>query len=90
LINPFVARGVTDRRFKAGARYDFIVANILPHPLVGMATPLVKLLASNGVLVLSGIIPQHANFVVNSYSARGVTLTKRDEHEGWVTLTFKR
>lgn len=90
LIQPFVAKGVLDKRFLDQAPFDFIVANILPRPLVGMATALIKLLERGGTLVLSGIIPPHANYVINSYSARGLTLVRRQEHEAWVTLTFKK
>ncbi|MDP3547339.1 MAG: 50S ribosomal protein L11 methyltransferase [Phreatobacter sp.] len=84
------AAGLKDARFRNGAPYDLILANILPRPLVGLATDLVRLVAPGGTVVLSGIIPPHANLVVSAYRDRGLTLVMREEIEGWVTLTMRR
>lgn len=84
------AAGLKDGRFRRGAPYDLILANILPRPLVGLATDLVRLVAPAGTVVLSGIIPPHANLVVSAYRDRGLRLVMREEIEGWVTLTMRR
>ncbi|WP_296572529.1 50S ribosomal protein L11 methyltransferase [Phreatobacter sp.] len=84
------AAGLKDARFRRGAPYDLILANILPRPLVGLATDLVRLVAPGGTVVLSGIIPPHANLVVSAYRDRGLRLVMREEIEGWVTLTMRR
>lgn len=84
------AAGLKDGRFRNGAPYDLVLANILPRPLVGMATDLVRLVAPGGWVVLSGIIPPHANLVVSAYRDRGLKLIHRETIEGWVTLTMRR
>ena len=84
------AAGLKDGRFRNGAPYDLILANILPRPLVGLATDLVRLVAPGGTVVLSGIIPPHANLVISAYRDRGLRLVMREEIEGWVTLTMRR
>ena len=84
------AAGLKDARFRKDGPYDLVLANILPRPLVGLATDLVRLVAPGGTVVLSGIIPPHANMVVSAYRTRGLRLVMREEIEGWVTLTMRR
>ncbi len=84
------AAGLKDARFRRGAPYDLVLANILPRPLVGLATDLVRLVAPGGTVVLSGIIPSHANLVISAYRDRGLQLVSRQLIEGWVTLTMQR
>lgn len=89
-VHVIHAAGLKDRRFRNGGPYDLVLANILPRPLVGLATDLVRLVAPGGTVVLSGIIPPHANLVIAAYRARGLALVMREEIEGWVTLTMRR
>ena len=89
-VHVIHAAGLKDARFRHGAPYDLILANILPRPLVGLATDLVRLVAPGGTVVLSGIIPPHANLVISAYRDRGLRLVMREEIEGWVTLTMRR
>jgi ribosomal protein L11 methyltransferase len=84
------AAGLKDGRFRRGAPYDLVLANILPRPLVGLSTDLVRLVAPGGTVVLSGIIPPHANLVISAYRSRGLRLVERQLIEGWVTLTMRR
>ena len=89
-IHAIHAAGLKDARFRNGAPYDLVLANILPRPLVGLSTDLVRLVAPGGTVVLSGIIPPHANMVISAYRARGLRLVSRQLIEGWVTLTMRR
>jgi ribosomal protein L11 methyltransferase len=72
-----------------GAPYDLIFANILLGPLVRLAVPLSRLAGRNAHLVLSGLLPGHANGVLAIYRAQGFTLERRIALEGWVTLVLK-
>lgn len=84
------AAGLKDGRFRRAAPFDLVLANILPRPLVGLSTDLCALVAHGGTVVLSGIIPPHANLVLSAYRARGLRLVRREIIEGWVTLTMVR
>ncbi|MBL8570375.1 MAG: 50S ribosomal protein L11 methyltransferase [Phreatobacter sp.] len=89
-VHAIHAAGLKDARFRRGGSYDLILANILPRPLVGLSTDLCRLVAPGGTVILSGIIPPHANLVISAYRSRGLRLVMREEIEGWVTLTMRR
>lgn len=90
LVRVIHAAGLRHARFGRAGRYDLVLANILPQPLVGLARDLARLAAPGGTVVLSGIIPPHANLVVSAYRSCGLHLVARGEIEGWVTLVMKR
>lgn len=84
------ARSAGVRAITAGAPYDLIFANILLGPLLRLAVPLRRLAASGAHIVLSGLLPGHANAVLAAYRAQGLMLEKRIPLEGWVTLVMRR
>jgi ribosomal protein L11 methyltransferase len=71
-------------------RYDLIFANILEAPLRRMSAPLSALLAPGGRLILSGLLPAHAQGVIAAYRRQGLRLQARLTLDGWVTLTLRR
>ena len=84
------ANGCGVRFVCARAPYDLILANILLAPLVRMAAPLARLAAPGGRVVLSGLLPSHANAVLAIYRAQGLALERRRLIDGWVTLVLRR
>ncbi len=84
------ATGTKTQVITAHAPYDLIFANILLAPLLRLAVALSALVARNGCVVLSGLLPDHANAVIAIYRAQGLTLVRRMVLEGWVTLVLKR
>jgi ribosomal protein L11 methyltransferase len=84
------AAGAKARAITAHGPYDLIFANILLGPLMRMAVPLCKLAAPGARVVLSGLLPAHANAVLAIYRAQGLTLERRFPIEGWMTLVLKR
>ena len=66
------------------------LANILLGPLMRLAVPLRRIAARGGRLVLSGLLPDHANAALAIYRAQGFALERRIRLEGWVTLVLKR
>ncbi len=74
----------------ADAPYQLIFANILLRPLLRLAVPLRNLAAPGAYVVLSGLLPSHANAVLAIYRAQGFTLERRITLEGWVTLVMRR
>jgi ribosomal protein L11 methyltransferase len=91
---PFVsfvhATGTKAPAIQMRAPYDLIFANILLGPLLRLAVPLSRLAAPNARVVLSGLLPSHANAVLAIYRAQGLTLLRKRVLEGWVTLILKR
>jgi ribosomal protein L11 methyltransferase len=87
---PFVetikADGVVSLRRRGP--FDLIFANILLRPLQRFATPLTKLVAPGGRLILSGILKAQANAMMAAYY--DLVLEHRTDIDGWTTLTMKK
>jgi ribosomal protein L11 methyltransferase len=84
------AAGVLAAPFRARAPYELIFANILLDPLRAFATPVARLVAPNGQVVLSGLLTAQAGAALASYRGRGLALVRRMTLEGWATLTLVR
>ena len=89
-IATIQAAGVGGKRFRERARFRLIFANILLEPLRGLATPMARLVAPNGYIVLSGLLATQAPAALASYRARGLVLAHRIPIEGWMTLVLAR
>ena len=83
------AAGTKARAIARGAPYDLIFANILLGPLLRLAVPLCRLAGTSAHIVLSGLLPAHANAVLAIYRAQGLVLERRITLDGWVTLVMK-
>ncbi len=68
---------------------DYLLANILSGPLVELEPQLAALTKPGGQLVLSGILPQQAESVVQAY-ARDFDLDAVTEEDGWCRISGKR
>jgi ribosomal protein L11 methyltransferase len=90
LITFARAAGTAAPAIASAAPYDLIFANILLGPLTRLAVPLRKLMASGARIVLSGLLPGHANAVIAIYRAQGLILERRIQREGWATLVLRR
>jgi ribosomal protein L11 methyltransferase len=84
------ANGVRTRGVTRHAPYDLVLANILLGPLTRLAMPIRHLCSRNARVVLSGLLPAHANAVLALYRAQGLTLEQCMTLEGWVTLVLRR
>ena len=84
------ATGTKAPAIGARAPYDLIFANILMAPLLRLAVALSYLAAPHGRVVLSGLLPAHANAILAIYRAQGLVLVRRFPLEGWMTLVLKR
>jgi len=84
------AAGTGARAIVARAPYQLIFANILLLPLMRLAVPLRKLVAPGGRIVLSGLLPSHANAAHSVYRAQGFALERQIALDNWVTLVMHR
>jgi ribosomal protein L11 methyltransferase len=90
LVHAVRADGVRHGAIRAGARYDFVLANILLGPLKRLAGPVRGLLARRATVVLSGLMPEQANDARAVWCAGGLVLHRRQTIDNWVTLTLQR
>jgi ribosomal protein L11 methyltransferase len=89
-IDTIRAAGLDARVFRERAPFRLIFANILLEPLKALATPMSRLVARNGHVVLSGLLAGQASAALASYRARGLVLARRVPLEGWITLVLVR
>jgi ribosomal protein L11 methyltransferase len=82
--------GLAAQRFRQRAPFELIFANILLEPLRQLATPMARLVAPSGQVVLSGLLLSQAGPALASYRARGLVLVRRIRLEGWATLVLAR
>lgn len=71
-------------------RYDLVLANILLEPLQRLATPMRRIVARHGRVVLSGLLSGHANALFVAYRTRGFVPERRIRLGGWTTLVLRR
>jgi len=82
------AAGLGTRRLRG--RYDLVLANILLAPLQRMATPVARIVAPKGWVVLSGLLRSQASAALAAYRMRGFVLEQRIPLDGWITLVLRR
>ena len=71
------------------ASADWVVANILAGPLIGLAPRLMSLIAPGGRLLLAGLLSDQVEAVAAAY-APTVNLSVVDQVEEWVLLAGQR
>jgi len=89
-ISTVHAAGAGARAVTRNAPYDLIFANILLGPLTRLAVPIRRLASPRAHIVLSGLLPAHANAVLAIYRAQGLVLERRLLLEGWVSLILRQ
>ncbi len=89
-VTALRATGTHSRAITQHAPYDLIFANILLGPLTRLAAPLARLTRPGSALILSGLLPQHANAAIATYRAEEFALKRRILLDGWATLVFER
>ena len=75
---------------QAGAPFDLIFANILKGPLIELAPDMAAHLASGGLAILSGLLIEQAEEIVEVYQAQGFDLQSREDLGEWSALTLRR
>ena len=89
-IQCFEASGFAHEQIKTKNPFDLIFANILLAPLLAIATDISKYSLSGGYVVLSGILSEQAELVVNKYTGLGFSLSNQIEIGEWVTIIFRK
>lgn len=68
-------------------RYDIVMANILAPALISMADHLRRLLAPGGALVISGILADRHDHVLDALAP--LTATDSLVHDGWISIVLR-
>jgi ribosomal protein L11 methyltransferase len=84
------AAGFDHADLKAAAPYDLIFANILKGPLVALSPEIAANLRAGGYAILSGILNEQADSVIDVYAENGLALQRRDEIGEWTTLLLRK
>jgi len=74
----------------AGAPFDLIFANILKGPLIELAPDMAAHLAPGGRAILSGLLVEQADEIVEVYQGQGLALETREDLGEWSALTLRR
>jgi ribosomal protein L11 methyltransferase len=89
-IDCVVAAGFDHPDLAARSPFDLVFANILKGPLIELAPSVSRHTSAGGFAVLSGILNEQADEVVEVYSRSGFNLANREEIVDWTTLTLQR
>jgi ribosomal protein L11 methyltransferase len=88
-VAPLVAVSDTPLNLISGC-FDIILANILAEELVRLAPELVQKMSPGGFLILSGILTEKENLVVDGFSSFDVTMTEVARKDEWSCIVFRR
>ncbi len=86
MVEVVKADGVNAPSIRQRAPFDLVFANILLGPLKRITSPLKRLVAAGGRVVVSGLLPAQANAAMAAY--RPLILERRIELNGWTTLVL--
>ena len=75
---------------RAGAPFDLIFANILKGPLIELAPDMAAHLTAGGMAILSGLLVEQADDILEVYRAQGLALEAREDLGEWSALTLRR
>ena len=75
---------------RAGAPFDLIFANILKGPLIELAPDIAAHLGPGGRAILSGLLVEQADEIVEVYQGQGLALETREDLGEWSALTLRR
>lgn len=89
-ITCIEATGLDHPDLQAAAPFDLVFANILKGPLIELAPGITGNMAKGGHVILSGILNEQADEVLQAYETVGSRLHHREEIGDWTTLTLQR
>lgn len=87
-IHAVHAAGFDHPELRAAAPFDLIVMNILADPLMALAADAERALATEGVLIISGMLAWQEPQIREAYQSLGLELAARLTLQDWVTLSF--
>jgi ribosomal protein L11 methyltransferase len=89
-LTMVIADGMEHPALLERAPFDLLIANILAGPLIDLAPSFAKALASNGHIVLAGLLESQEKDVRAAYSEHGFRLERRDVRGDWSILWLRK
>jgi len=89
-VRCVVAAGLDHPDLAAATPFDLVLANILKGPLIDLAPSMTDALAPGGHAILSGLLNEQADEVIEVYTRAGNNLTDTEVIGDWTTLTFQK
>src|SRR5262245_4458632 len=89
-VRVLTATGFAHPMLRRAQPFDLVLANILPGPLLRLATEMRRAIAPGAIAVLSGLLNHQAPEVAMAYRAAGFQLLRDERRAGWAILTLKR
>jgi len=83
------AAGFDHPQLAEAAPFDLVFANILKGPLVALAPDMARALQPAGYAILSGLLNEQADEVIEVYARSGINLVHRESIGDWTTLTLQ-
>ncbi len=85
-----MASGFGAPELNENSPYNLIFANILKGPLVGLAPDMGRHVIQGGFVILSGILNEQADEVIDVYQQNGFKLIEKRVIVDWTTLVLGR
>jgi len=87
-VTALRGRGFQNARLRRRAPFDLVLANILARPLVRLAPAIARHLAPGGRVVLSGLLVEQGQAVLDAYRRHGLARAERIVLDEWLTLVL--
>lgn len=84
------AAGFDHEELTARAPFDLVFANILKGPLIALAPDMAVRICAGGKAILSGILNEQADAVIDHYARFGINLLHRRGIGEWTTLVLEK
>ncbi|WP_417606603.1 50S ribosomal protein L11 methyltransferase [Primorskyibacter flagellatus] len=84
------AMGFDHPDLAAKAPFDLVFANILKAPLIDLAPDMAAHLCPGGWAILSGLLNEQAQEVIEVYAGHGMTLSHHEQIGDWSTLSLTK
>jgi ribosomal protein L11 methyltransferase len=89
-VKTVTCAGFDHPELHAAAPYDLVFANILKGPLIDLAPSMAQHVATDGYIILSGILNEQAAETVDCYVAAGFGVDHHETLGEWSTLTMQK
>ncbi len=89
-VQCYEAAGFDHPKLAEAAPFDLVFANILKGPLIALAPDMATALQPQGYAILSGILNEQADEVIEVYARSGISLVYRESIVDWTTLTLQK
>ncbi len=90
LVTCVEAAGFDAPEIAAAGPFDLVFANILKGPLIDLAPDIAARTDSHGFAILSGLLAEQAEEVLEVYLRNGFNLDHQERIVDWVTLTLRK